>query len=93
MYGMYSISDFGAVGDGMTLCTHAVQEAIDACANSGGEVVVPPGSYVIGTIRMRSNVILRLMFRRTTTAAVSGSRADHGQHRIETTESTGITED
>lgn len=55
------IIDFGVVGDGVTLNTEALQRAIDACAESGGgEVLVPPGKYVTGTIYLRSHVELRL---------------------------------
>lgn len=62
MQGLFTISDFGAVGDGATLCTGAVQDAIDTCAAAGGgEVIVPPGRFVIGTIRMKSRVVLRIL--------------------------------
>ena len=58
---VFNIKSFGAVGDGDTLDTKSVQLAIDTCAaNSGGIVEVPAGSYRIGTIRMRSNVSLKL---------------------------------
>ena len=41
----YSISDFGAVGDGKTLNTSAIQQAIDACTEAGGGcVLVPAGN-------------------------------------------------
>ena len=37
---------FGAVGDGQTLNTQAIQRAIDAChAQGGGKVVVRNGTY------------------------------------------------
>lgn len=58
---MISILDYGAVGDGKTLNTAAVQSAIDACsASGGGRVVVPAGKYLSGTIQLRSNVDLHL---------------------------------
>ena len=58
---MVSIKDYGAVGDGKTLDTGAVQAAIDACAAAGGGVVaVPEGVFVCGTIRLASHVHLRL---------------------------------
>ena len=61
MSGLFQITDFGALGDGVSLCTRAVQDAIDTCADAGGgEVIVPPGEFVIGTIHLRSKVILRL---------------------------------
>jgi polygalacturonase len=56
----FSIVDFGARTDG-SLATKAVQAAIDAChANGGGTVLVPPGEYVIGSVRLKSNVHLHL---------------------------------
>src|ERR1051326_3028731 len=58
---IYSITDFGAKGDGTTLNTDAVQAAIDACAaDQGGIVVVPAGDFVVGTIELKSNVTLHL---------------------------------
>ena len=56
----YNICDFGAVGDGKTLCTGAIQAAIDACTVTGGRVAVPSGRYLSGTIRLKSNVDLHL---------------------------------
>jgi hypothetical protein len=55
----YNIRDFGAKGDGKSLDTAAVQAAVDACAkDQGGTVVVPAGTFVIGTIALKSNVTL-----------------------------------
>lgn len=55
------VTKFGAVGDAVTLNTKALQKAIDTCAETGGgEVVVSPGTYITGTIYLRSNVELRL---------------------------------
>ena len=52
---------FGAVGDGTTKDTAAFQKAIDACASAnGGEVMVPAGNYLIGSIELKSYTILRL---------------------------------
>jgi len=58
---IYNICDFGAKGDGMTLCTEAISKTIETCSeNGGGTVVVPPGTYVSGTIRMKDKVELHL---------------------------------
>lgn len=58
---IFNIRDFGAVGDGQTPDTVAVQAAIDACArNAGGAVLVPAGRYLIGTLFMKSHVTLHL---------------------------------
>ena len=61
---VYNIADFGAVGDGNTLNTVAVQKAIDTCTTeSGGTVLVPAGDFVIGTIELKSNVKLQIAAR------------------------------
>jgi len=58
---LYDIRTYGAVADGRTLCTGAIQRAIDACSSAGGGTVyLPPGRFVSGTIRLRSGVTLRL---------------------------------
>ncbi len=55
----YDPADFGAVGDGVILCTEAIQSAIDECANNGGGVVrFSTGIYLTGAIFLKSNVIL-----------------------------------
>lgn len=42
--------------------TYAIQKAIDDCySEGGGEVLVPSGDYYISTIRLRSNIKLRLL--------------------------------
>lgn len=58
--GRYFVTDFGAVGDGETVNTQEIQSAIDACAKSGGKVVIPPGTFVSGTLFMKDNVTLYL---------------------------------
>jgi len=56
-----SITDFGAVGDGKTLNTKAIQSAIDkAEENGGGLVFFPAGNFLTGTITLKSNVVLYL---------------------------------
>jgi polygalacturonase len=56
-----NVLDFGAIADGITLNTAAVQSAIDACAASGGgRVTVPVGRYKLGTVWLRSGVELHL---------------------------------
>ena len=47
---MNNVRDFGAVGDGTTLDTAAIQRAIDA----GGVVNFPPGTYLTGTLYLKS---------------------------------------
>jgi hypothetical protein len=57
----YNIRDYGAKGDGKTLDTAALQAAIDVCnREQGGTVLVPAGTFVIGTVEIKSNVTLRI---------------------------------
>jgi len=56
-----SILEYGAVGDGVTMNTQSIQTAIDACAQSGGgQVVIPAGVFLSGTIWLKSHVELHL---------------------------------
>ena len=56
-----SVKDCGAVGDGVTLDTKAIQAAIDSVAAQGGGVVeVPSGVYITGSIWLRDNIDLHL---------------------------------
>jgi polygalacturonase len=56
-----NVRDFGAVGDGKTKDTVAIQETLDRCSVlGGGEVLVPAGEYLTGAIVLRSNTLLRL---------------------------------
>lgn len=58
---MQRIEDFGAVGDGKTECTEAIQRAIDLCeSEGGGTVVLEAGTYVSATVQIKSNVELRI---------------------------------
>lgn len=57
----FNVKDYGAAGDGRTLDTKAIDKAIAACVKAGGgTVVIPPGRFVTGTIRLFSNVELHL---------------------------------
>ena len=58
---IFNIRTYGATGDGTTLDTKSVQEAIAACHAAGGGIVeVPAGDYHVGTLKMLSNVTLKL---------------------------------
>ena len=52
----FDIRSFGAVGDGKTDCTAAIQQAIDAAAPTQATVYVPPGVYLSSTLRMHPHV-------------------------------------
>ena len=55
----YDVTSYGAVGDGLTDCTEAINNAIvECCKNGGGKVIVPAGIYLSGSIHLKSNVNL-----------------------------------
>ena len=57
---MFSVLNFGACADGKTLCRAAFQAAVDACAEAGGgTVLVPAGTYLLGTVCLHSGVHIR----------------------------------
>lgn len=49
----------GAVGDGQTEDTAALQACIDVCP-SGGRVLIPAGTYLTGPLKLKSNMTLEL---------------------------------
>jgi polygalacturonase len=58
---VFDVTSFGAKGDGYTNDTVAINDAIQAAsAAGGGTVVVPAGSYVSGSIHLRSDIELHL---------------------------------
>lgn len=58
---VYNVRTYGAKGDGKTLDTAAVQRAIDACSgDGGGTVLVPAGTFLIGTVELKSNITLHI---------------------------------
>ena len=61
MQHIYDVRDFGAVGDGITEATQAIQTAIDTCsADGGGTVLVTCGTYLFYPLRLRSFVRLKI---------------------------------
>ena len=59
--GVYNVRDFGAKGDGRTLDSPAINAAIEAAVNDGGgQVLLPAGTYLSGSIRLKSNIDLHL---------------------------------
>ncbi|MDR3734181.1 MAG: glycoside hydrolase family 28 protein [Acidobacteriaceae bacterium] len=58
---VFNPRQFGAVGDGKTLDTAAINAAIDACTHAGGGTVyLPPGTYLCGSVVLKSHVTLYL---------------------------------
>ena len=59
--GEFDVRAYGAVGDGRTPDTAAINRAIDAAAAAGGGTVVfPAGTYASYSVHLRSNLTLRL---------------------------------
>lgn len=58
---IFNVLDYGAIADGETLCTAALQKAIDDChAVGGGTILFPEGTYVLATVFMKSNVRIHI---------------------------------
>lgn len=55
------LTDFGAVGDGITLCTEAFQKGIALLTKQGGgRLTVPEGVWLTGPIQLKDNIELHL---------------------------------
>ncbi len=55
----FNITDYGAIPDGVTSNTIAIQKAIDECGKQGGgRVVIPAGVFLTETIRLKNNIHL-----------------------------------
>jgi polygalacturonase len=66
----FNVRDFGALATGTNKDTAAFQKALDTCAISGGgEVLVPAGNYLIGSVQLGNRTVLRL----ETNAVLTGS--------------------
>ncbi|MBN2218462.1 MAG: glycoside hydrolase family 28 protein [Pirellulales bacterium] len=76
---MVNLAELHVANNGKTLCTAAIQKAIDRCADGGGGTVYfPPGTYLCGTLVLKSNVTLHI----EAGATILGSRdlADYPSH-------------
>ena len=61
MASVYNVRDYGAKGDGTTLDSPAINAAIEAAVkDGGGQVLLPAGTYLSGSIRLKSNIDLHL---------------------------------
>ncbi|MDU1905891.1 MAG: DUF4450 domain-containing protein [Dysgonomonas sp.] len=53
----YNVTDYGAVADGITMNTKAIQKAIDDCSSKGGGIVTfSKGQYLTGSIYLKEGV-------------------------------------
>jgi polygalacturonase len=59
--GVFDVRQFGAIGDGRTLDTAAIQRALDECGTAGGGIVrFPAGTYLSQPIFLHGRTTLRL---------------------------------
>ncbi len=58
---IYNVRDYGAKGDSVTLDTKSIQAAIDDCSKQGGgTVLLSAGTYLSGTLHLKSNITLHI---------------------------------
>ncbi len=56
----FDVKEFGAKGDGKTQEAEAIRKAMDAASTAGGGTVYfPAGTYVTGSVRLRSNITIQ----------------------------------
>lgn len=76
----YRITKYGAVADGKTDNTRAIQKAINTAAeNGGGIVLVPAGKFVTGVIYLKSNI--NLHFQKGGALLATTNRIDYGPQK------------
>ncbi len=79
----FNVREFGASGLKAQDATKALQDAVDACAAAGGgTVLIPPGEYTSGTIRLRSHVRVYVEGGATIFVTKDTSRFDRGHNGI-----------
>jgi polygalacturonase len=77
--GFYDVRTFGAAGDGKTLDTPAINRAIEAAAAAGGgTVLLPAGTYLCYSIRLKSSTSLYLDHGATILAAEPPAQSSSG---------------
>jgi len=56
-----NVTDFGAIGNGLTMNTTVINDAIKACSQAGGgTVIIPRGLWLTGPLELADNVNLHL---------------------------------
>jgi len=70
----FNVRDYGAAGDGKHMDSQGINKAIEAAASTGGGTVyLPAGSYLSGSIRLKSNITLLIGQGATLVAADPGA--------------------
>lgn len=57
---VYNVKDYGAVGDGKTWNTEAIQKVLNLAKASGGKVLIPAGEYLCGPLNMYGKTQLEI---------------------------------
>src|SRR5829696_6682216 len=58
---VYWVNSFGAANDSTKIITKIIQQAIDKCAKEGGGIVAfKPGTYLMGSVFLKSGVHLKI---------------------------------
>ena len=80
----FNVRDYGAKGDGKTLDSPSINKAIEECQKSGGgRVVVPSGTYLSGSIRLKSNIEFHIEAGATILAAPASMKAYDESERFD----------
>lgn len=56
----FNILNFGAVPDGKTINTKAIQSAIDSALKSKGKVIIPKGTFLTGALTLGPDITLQI---------------------------------
>ncbi len=70
---VFNVRDYGATGDGSTNDTAAIQNAINACTETGGSVVLTNGDFVAGTLYLQSNMTFFLDYSASLDSTANGN--------------------
>ena len=57
----FNVTNYGAVGDGKTMNTSAIQKTIDTASAGGGTVLIPAGKFLTGPFTLASSINLHLV--------------------------------
>ena len=57
---IFDVKEFGAKGDGIANDTKAIQAAVDACAGSGGTVLLSNGKFLSGHVELGSDMTFHI---------------------------------